>query len=113
LDLRKYGNAFEFLSEQTVEGGESDIVILCESHEVWEFYVELKNAAVVHQGRLTTKGKEAVSQVAGYHNVRDKRLTLRGIGGKNSSSDQSLTIHREGELQVFEVDAQTPLTLLS
>ena len=112
LDFGKYGGEFEFLSEQTVDGGESDIVVICKSNETSEFYIELKNAPMVSKGQLTTKGKEAQSQVTRYSNLINRKLTMRGIGGKNKNSDNCITVYKKDDLMILEVDAQTSLSLL-
>ena len=101
---------FEFLSEQTTDGGESDIVILCKSKEELEFYIELKNTLMIKKDKLTKKAQEAIDQVKRYHNILNKELTLRGIGGKNNNQDNSLRIYKTENILIFEIDADTKLS---
>lgn len=104
-------DSYEFLSEQTTDGGESDIVILCRSNEELEFYIELKNTAMIKKDDLTKKAQEAKKQVLRYHNILNKELTLRGIGGKNKNNDNSLRIYKTENVFIFELDSNASLSI--
>jgi hypothetical protein len=112
-------DCYEFLSEQTTDGGESDIVILCKSNnEEFEFYIELKNNSMIRQNDcLTARAKQAKDQVSNYRNILDEKLTLRGIGGKKGNNDKSLRIYKlesnTDNLFIFELDSNTPLSIFN
>jgi len=42
---------------------------------------------MIKKDKLTKKAQEAIDQVKRYHNILNKELTLRGIGGKNNNQD--------------------------
>lgn len=110
INLVEYCENYEFLSEQTTDGGESDIVVLCKSKEELEFYIELKNTLMIKKDKLTKKAQEAIGQVKRYHNILNKELTLRGIGGKNSNQDNSLRIYKCENILIFEIDSNIKLS---
>jgi len=66
---------------------------------------------MIKKDGLTKKAKEAKNQVLRYHNILNKELTLRGIGGKNKNDDNSLRIYKTENVFIFELDSNTPLSI--
>ena len=50
-----------------------------------EFYIELKNKAMIINEGLTKEARGAIKQVSGYSNILNEELTSRGIGEKMRS----------------------------
>ena len=50
-----------------------------------EFYIELKNKAMIINEGLTKETRGTIKQVSGYSNILNEELTSRGIGEKMRS----------------------------
>ncbi|OLE54964.1 MAG: hypothetical protein AUG51_04805 [Acidobacteria bacterium 13_1_20CM_3_53_8] len=105
--------AVEFLSEQTVHGGQADIVIL-QSERGLEFFIEVKNKRIINRDTLSRDGIRASHQVKGYQSLTYREHgTKRGIAGKASQNNGTLLIGQIDDILVFELDSAMPISYLT
>ena len=97
----------EFFSEQTVYGGEADIVI-ANYYENLAF-IEVKNGTILNKkGKLTRLGEEACKQVKSYKDIiNPKKKIKKFIAGKGSMKDNIiLKIIKEDDIYVIEINSE-------
>lgn len=103
----------EFLSEQTVHGGEADIVVVSGGEKGQELLIEIKNDRIINRGRLTSIGERAVNQVNGYQSLlRGHSSTTRGIAGKANRRDGTLLLAKFDDVVAIEIDSALPISSL-
>ena len=102
----------EFLSEQTVYGGESDIVITNKNNNF--MFIEVKNRPILNQrNQFTREGKEAYNQVMKYRDLLNpNRSTLKSIAGKTNftQTDIVMRIGKLNQVYTIEINVNFRLT---
>jgi hypothetical protein len=105
----------EFLSEQTVHGGEADILIL-HSGGAKEILIEVKNGPMLmaNGSRLMREGQDALSQVKSYRSIlMEQGSYTLGIAGKRNHNDNSLRLYHLADALIFEIDCTFPVDRFS
>ncbi|MBB6062666.1 hypothetical protein HNP65_001104 [Thermosipho japonicus] len=108
-------DSFEFFSEQTVYGGEADIVIANNSENI--AFVEVKNGIILKKdGEFTRIGSEAYNQVKSYQDIINLNKKIRKIiAGKKDfgSRDVLLKIFEKKPENIIVIEVNSRFEILS
>lgn len=105
----------EFFSEQTVDGGEADIVIASDSNNL--VFIEVKNEKILDdEGKYTNKGKQAKKQIENYKDIIDPNKEIKKIiAGKASMKEQNIIFkitNKENNFYVIEINSDLEISNL-
>ena len=104
-------NALEFLSEQTVYGGEADIVIAYHSENI--AFIEVKNREILKiNGNYTNKGEEALKQIMTYRDIiNPNKEIIRCVAGKREYKNEETVLRIIDKNGVYVIEVNTRFTI--
>lgn len=109
-------NELEFFSEQTVYGGEADLVIANDLKNL--AFIEVKNMNILtNKHKLTRVGQMACDQIQRYKDIIEpERLILKIVAGKNKLNNNRSLLrivrYNDKNLYIIEINTEYKLNQL-